>query len=128
MAEARRVWTAGVGAGAEVETTGYYLKVGGLGGTPPALNFLNGLKTNTTAFGSSIERECDEFLHGKADSRGNEAASLSTAYDFWGIRRDPKVNGGSAKGGGKVWLPSRRLKSLGGINGNSNGGQRRKRT
>jgi hypothetical protein len=35
----------------ELETTGYYLESGSLDGALPTLNFLTGLKANTTAFG-----------------------------------------------------------------------------
>ena len=38
----------------EVETTGYYLEPGSMDGTPPTLNFLTGLKANTTAFGAPL--------------------------------------------------------------------------
>jgi hypothetical protein len=36
------------------ETTGYYLEPGSMDGTPPTLNFLTGLKANTTAFGAPL--------------------------------------------------------------------------
>jgi hypothetical protein len=38
----------------ELETTGYYLQSGDLAGTLPTLNFLTGLKANTTAFGQPL--------------------------------------------------------------------------
>jgi hypothetical protein len=38
----------------ELETTGYYLEPGNLSGGLPTLNFLTGLKANTTAFGQQL--------------------------------------------------------------------------
>ncbi len=38
----------------ELETTGYYLESGSLSGALPTLNFLTGLKANTTAFGQPL--------------------------------------------------------------------------
>jgi hypothetical protein len=51
----------------EVETTGYYIKSGSppstIGGTPepPSLNFLTGLKANTTAFGQPLNINATNF-------------------------------------------------------------------
>jgi hypothetical protein len=45
----------------ELETTGYYLEPGSLDGTPPTLNFLTGLKANTTAFGQPLNVNATDF-------------------------------------------------------------------
>jgi hypothetical protein len=46
----------------ELETTGYYLEPGSLSGTLPTLNFLTGLKTNTTAFGRPLNVNATNFF------------------------------------------------------------------
>jgi hypothetical protein len=38
----------------ELETTGYYISSGSVSGSLPTLNFLTGLKANTTAFGQPL--------------------------------------------------------------------------
>lgn len=38
----------------ELETTGYYIASGSVTGSLPTLNFLTGLKANTTAFGQPL--------------------------------------------------------------------------
>jgi hypothetical protein len=45
----------------ELETTGYYLESGSTDGTMPTLNFLNGLKANTTAFGQPLNVNATNF-------------------------------------------------------------------
>jgi hypothetical protein len=45
----------------ELETTGYYIEPGSLDGTPPTLNFLTGLKANTTAFGQPLNVNATDF-------------------------------------------------------------------
>jgi len=45
----------------ELETTGYYLESGSTNGTMPTLNFLNGLKANTTAFGQPLNVNATDF-------------------------------------------------------------------
>jgi hypothetical protein len=51
----------------ELETTGYYIESGsppsalGTTGTPPSLNFLTGLKANTTAFGQPLNVNATDF-------------------------------------------------------------------
>jgi len=45
----------------ELETTGYYLEPGSLDGTLPTLNFLTGLKANTTAFGKPLNVNATNF-------------------------------------------------------------------
>jgi len=45
----------------ELETTGYYLESGSLSGTLPTLNFLTGLKANTTAFGQPLNINATDF-------------------------------------------------------------------
>ena len=51
----------------ELETTGYYIESGnppstlGAPGTPPTLNFLTGLKANTTAFGQPLNINATNF-------------------------------------------------------------------
>ena len=45
----------------ELETTGYYLEPGDLSGRPPTLNFLTGLKANTTAFGQPLNINATNF-------------------------------------------------------------------
>jgi hypothetical protein len=45
----------------ELETTGYYLESGSLSGTLPTLNFLTGLKANTTAFGQPLNINATNF-------------------------------------------------------------------
>lgn len=45
----------------ELETTGYYLEPGSLDGAPPTLNFLTGLKANTTAFGQPLNVNATDF-------------------------------------------------------------------
>jgi hypothetical protein len=45
----------------ELETTGYYLEAGSLDGTLPTLNFLTGLKANTTAFGQPLNVNATNF-------------------------------------------------------------------
>ena len=45
----------------ELETTGYYLESGGASGAPPTLNFLTGLKANTTAFGQPLNVNATNF-------------------------------------------------------------------
>jgi hypothetical protein len=45
----------------ELETTGYYLESGSSSGTLPTLNFLTGLKANTTAFGQPLNVNATNF-------------------------------------------------------------------
>ena len=45
----------------ELETTGYYLEPGNLSGGLPTLNFLTGLKANTTAFGQPLNINATNF-------------------------------------------------------------------
>ena len=45
----------------ELETTGYYIEPGSLSGTLPTLNFLTGLKANTTAFGQPLNVNATNF-------------------------------------------------------------------
>jgi hypothetical protein len=45
----------------ELETTGYYLEPGSLTGAFPTLNFLTGLKANTTAFGQPLNINATNF-------------------------------------------------------------------
>jgi hypothetical protein len=45
----------------ELETTGYYLEPGDLSGGLPTLNFLAGLKANTTAFGQPLNINATNF-------------------------------------------------------------------
>ncbi len=45
----------------ELETTGYYLEPGNLSGGMPTLNFLTGLKANTTAFGQPLNINATNF-------------------------------------------------------------------
>lgn len=45
----------------ELETTGYYIEPGTLSGTLPTLNFLTGLKVNTTAFGQPLNINATNF-------------------------------------------------------------------
>ena len=45
----------------ELETTGYYLEPGNLSGGLPTLNFLTGLKANTTAFGQPLNVNATNF-------------------------------------------------------------------
>ena len=45
----------------ELETTGYYLEPGSTSGALPTLNFLTGLKTNTTAFGQPLNINATNF-------------------------------------------------------------------
>jgi hypothetical protein len=45
----------------ELETTGYYLESGSLDGALPTLNFLTGLKANTTAFGQPLNVNATDF-------------------------------------------------------------------
>ena len=45
----------------ELETTGYYLEPGNLSGGLPTLNFLTGLKANTTAFGQPLNVNATDF-------------------------------------------------------------------
>jgi hypothetical protein len=45
----------------ELETTGYYIESGSLSGALPTLNFLNGLKANTTAFGQPLNINATNF-------------------------------------------------------------------
>jgi hypothetical protein len=45
----------------EVETTGYYLEPGNTTGSLPTLNFLTGLKANTTAFGQPLNVNATNF-------------------------------------------------------------------
>ncbi len=45
----------------ELETTGYYLESGTPSGTLPSLNFLTGLKANTTAFGQPLNVNATNF-------------------------------------------------------------------
>jgi hypothetical protein len=46
----------------ELETTGYYIKSGSAT-TPPTLNYLTGLKANTTAFGQPLNVNATNFYH-----------------------------------------------------------------
>jgi hypothetical protein len=45
----------------EIETTGYYLQSGTASGALPSLNFLTGLKANTTAFGQPLNINSTNF-------------------------------------------------------------------
>jgi hypothetical protein len=45
----------------ELETAGYYLEPGNLSGGSPTLNFLTGLKANTTAFGQPLNINATNF-------------------------------------------------------------------
>ncbi|MGA9669409.1 MAG: carboxypeptidase-like regulatory domain-containing protein [Terracidiphilus sp.] len=45
----------------ELETTGYYIEPGSLNGAPPTLNFLTGLKANSTAFGQPLNVNATDF-------------------------------------------------------------------
>jgi hypothetical protein len=45
----------------ELETTGYTIGSGSTEGSPPTLNFLTGLKTNTTAFGQPLNVNATNF-------------------------------------------------------------------
>jgi hypothetical protein len=45
----------------ELETTGYYLESGTSSGALPTLNFLTGLKANTTAFGQPLNVNATDF-------------------------------------------------------------------
>jgi hypothetical protein len=45
----------------ELETTGYSMEAGDLSGGLPTLNFLNGLKSNTTAFGKPLNIDATDF-------------------------------------------------------------------
>ena len=45
----------------ELETTGYFIEPGNLSGGLPTLNFLNGLKANTTAFGQPLNINATDF-------------------------------------------------------------------
>jgi hypothetical protein len=45
----------------ELETTGYYIEPGSTSGTLPTLNFLTGLKANTTAFGQPLNINATNF-------------------------------------------------------------------
>jgi len=45
----------------ELETTGYYLESGSTTGSLPTLNFLTGLKANTTAFGQPLSINATNF-------------------------------------------------------------------
>jgi len=45
----------------ELETTGYYIQSGTSSGGLPTLNFLNGLKANTTAFGQPLNVNATNF-------------------------------------------------------------------
>ncbi len=45
----------------ELETTGYFVEPGSPDGTLPTLNFLNGLKANTTAFGAPLDVNATNF-------------------------------------------------------------------
>ena len=45
----------------ELETTGYYIESGTASGTLPSLNFLTGLKANTTAFGRPLNINTTNF-------------------------------------------------------------------
>jgi hypothetical protein len=45
----------------ELETVGYYLEPGSLSGTLPTLNFLTGLKADTTAFGQPLNVNATNF-------------------------------------------------------------------
>ncbi len=45
----------------ELETTGYYISPGSLTGAFPTLNFLTGLKANTTAFGQPLNINSTNF-------------------------------------------------------------------
>jgi hypothetical protein len=45
----------------EVETTGYYIEPGSTSGALPTLNFLTGLKANTTAFGEPLNVNATNF-------------------------------------------------------------------
>jgi hypothetical protein len=46
----------------ELETTGYYIESGSLSGALPTLNFLTGLKPNTTAFGQPLNVNATDFF------------------------------------------------------------------
>ena len=45
----------------ELETTGYYIEPGSLTGALPTLNFLTGVKANTTAFGQPLNIDSTNF-------------------------------------------------------------------
>jgi hypothetical protein len=45
----------------ELETTGYYLEPGSTSGALPTLNFMSGLKANTTAFGQPLNINATNF-------------------------------------------------------------------
>jgi hypothetical protein len=45
----------------ELETTGYYISPGSVNGSLPTLNFLTGLKANTTAFGQPLNINSTNF-------------------------------------------------------------------
>jgi hypothetical protein len=45
----------------ELETTGYYLEPGSANGALPTLNFMSGLKANTTAFGQPLNINATNF-------------------------------------------------------------------
>jgi hypothetical protein len=45
-----------------LETTGYYIKAGSASGALPTLNFLTGLKANTTAFGQPLNINATNFF------------------------------------------------------------------
>jgi hypothetical protein len=45
----------------EIESTGYFIQAGGTDGSLPTLNFMNGLKANTTAFGQPLNVNATNF-------------------------------------------------------------------
>ena len=45
----------------ELETNGYYISPGSMNGSFPTLNFLTGLKANTTAFGQPLNINATNF-------------------------------------------------------------------
>jgi hypothetical protein len=45
----------------ELETTGYDLEPGSINGAPPTLNYLTGVKANTTAFGQPLNIDATSF-------------------------------------------------------------------
>jgi hypothetical protein len=45
----------------ELETTGYYIESGTSSGELPTLNFLTGVKANTTAFGQPLNVDATNF-------------------------------------------------------------------
>jgi hypothetical protein len=49
----------------ELETTGYSIEPGDLSGGLPSLNFMNGLKANTTAFGQPLNINATDFYHAR---------------------------------------------------------------